>query len=258
MRKHMLFLWAGVLALNIPMLVSASDAKLEQAKTEQASPHKNVVSHTEKRKAAEIILSNSSKKLSYAFGMQVGDSLKQGRMKIDTASFMMGFKDNLEGKKPLLSPQKAKTFRDRFFEKKRQLLAEKNLIVAKKFLAENKGKKGIATTSSHLQYLMLRNGYGAHPESSSIVRVQYSARLANGSEFYSTYKKGRSVVLPVNEVIHGLGEAFKLMTVGSRYRFFIPPELAYGEHGSGKKIEPNAALIYEVELLAIENPKFNR
>jgi len=88
--------------------------------------------------------------------------------------------------------------------------------------------------------------------------VQYSARLANGSEFYSTYKKGRSVVLPVNEVIHGLGEAFKLMTVGSRYRFFIPPELAYGEHGSGKKIEPNAALVYEVELLAIENPKFNR
>ncbi|MDQ6982299.1 MAG: FKBP-type peptidyl-prolyl cis-trans isomerase [Mariprofundus sp.] len=258
MRKNLLFIWAGLLALSVPMLVNANDAKQDQPKAGQTSLHKNVVTHAGKRKSAEIVLSNQSKKLSYAFGMQVGDSLKQGHMKIDIDRFIMGLKDSLEDKKPLLSPQKAKIFRDRFYEKKRQLLAEKNLAEAKKFLAENKSKKDVAKTTSGLQYQMLRNGYGAHPKSSSIVRVQYSARLANGTEFYSTYKKGRSVVLPVNEVIHGLGEAFRLMAVGSRYRFIIPPELAYGEHGSGKKIEPNAALIYEVELLAIENPKFNR
>ena len=107
-----------------------------------------------------------------------------------------------------------------------------------------------------MQYLLLRKGYGAHPDDSSIVRVQYSGRLTGGREFYSTYKKGRSVVLPVKGVIRGLGEAFTLMTIGSRYRFFIPPELAYGDHGSAKKIEPNVALIYDVELLAIESPKF--
>jgi len=77
----------------------------------------------------------------------------------------------------------------------------------------------------------------------------------DGTEFYSTYKRGRSVVLPVDGVIRGLGESFELMTVGSSYRFFIPPKLAYNEHGSGKKIEPNVALVYDIELLAIESPR---
>jgi len=251
--KQMVFLWVGLLALSMPM-----DAGAGGDKQKQSVSHNHAVSHAGKRKAPEIMLKNSTEKLSYAFGMQVADSLKQGHMKIDIDRFILGFKDSLEGRKALLSPKKAKKFRDRFYEKKRQLLAEKNLAAARKFLAENRHKKGIAATSSGLQYLVLRKGYGAHPESSGIVRVQYSGRLVDGTEFYSTYKRGRSVVLPVDGVIRGLGEAFELMTVGSRYRFFIPPKLAYGEHGSGKKIEPNAALVYEIELLAIESPKFKR
>jgi len=256
MNNKMIFLWAGLLVLNVPMAANASDAKQGQPKAGHVSSHKAVASHAGKRKTAGLTLRNSSEKLAYAFGMQVGDSLKQGHMKIDTDRFIMGFKDSMEGKKPLLSLKKAKQFRDHFYEKKRQRLAEKNLAEAMRFLKENRHKKGVATTSSGLQYLMLRKGYGPHPEFSAIVRVQYSARLADDSEFYSTYKKGRSVVLPVDDVIEGLGEAFRLMTVGSHYRFFIPPGLAYGEHGSGKKVEPNEALVYDVELLAIENPKF--
>ena len=234
------------------------DAGAGGDKQKQPESHKQAVDHAAKRNTSGIILKNATEKLSYAFGMQVADSLKQGHMKIDVDRFIMGFKDSMEDNKALLSPKKAKKFRDRFYEKKRQLLAEKNLVQAKKFLADNRHKKGIAVTSSGLQYLVLRKGYGAHPESSSIVRVEYSARLVDGVEFYSTYKRGRSVVLPVGEVIQGLGEAFELMTIGSRYRFFIPPKLAYGERGSGKKIEPNVALVYDIELLAIESPKFGR
>jgi len=256
MVKNSCFLWAILLILSMPMPVIA-EAGHAQTKTAHAVSHKATKKvHIKRRKAPEIMLKNSTQKLSYAFGMQVGDSLKQGQMKIDIDRFLLGFQDTLADKKPLLSPKKAKKFRDRFYAKKRQLLADKNRTQAKSFLHDNRSKKGVAITSSGLQYLELRKGYGAHPEASSIVRVQYNGRLTNGTEFYSTYKKGRSVVLPVKGVIRGLGEAFTLMTIGSRYRFFIPPKLAYGEHGSGKKIQPNVALIYDVELLAIESPKF--
>jgi len=226
--KKMIFLWAALLVLSAPAPANADALK------------------------------NLKEKVSYAFGMQVGDSLKQGHMKIDMDRFTMGLQDSLQGRKPLLSPKKAGKFRDRFYEKKRKLLAEKNQAEARKFLSGNRKKKGMVTTSSGLQYLVLRKGYGAHPESSNIVRVQYSGQLIDGTEFYSTYKKGRSVVLPVGGVIDGLGEAFELMTVGSRYRFFIPPELAYDKRGSGQKIEPNVALVYDIELLAIESPKFKQ
>jgi len=258
MIRKIVFLWAGLLILSMPAQVSAGGAKQARTKAGQAVIHKAAIKHVKRRKAPEIMLKNSTEKLSYAFGMQVGDSLKQGHMKIDMDRFILGLKDSLGGKKPLLSPKKAKKFRDRFYEKKRQLLAEKNLAAARKFLSKNRKKKGMMITSSGLQYLVLRKGYGPHPESSDIVRVQYSGRLADGTEFFSTYKRGRSVVLPVSSVIRGLGEALELMTVGSHYRFFIPAKLAYGKRGSGKKIEPNVALVYDIELLAIEAPMFRR
>ncbi len=244
-------LWAGLLVLGVPIAASGSGA-------ERPLSHKDVISHGGKRKAPEIILKNSTEKLSYAFGMQVGGSLKQGHMKIDVDRFILGLQDTLQGRKPLLSPRMAGKFRRRFYAKKRQLLTEKNQAEARKFLSKNRKKKGVMTTSGGLQYLLLRKGYGPHPESSDIVRVQYSGRLTDGTEFYSTYKKGRSVVLPVGGVISGLGEAFTLMMVGSRYRFFIPAKLAYGKRGSGKKIEPGVALVYDIELLAIESPRFKR
>lgn len=251
-------LWAGLLALGAPMAVNAGGAKQGQPNAWWAPAHEGILSRDGKGKASEIILKNLTEKLSYAFGMQVGNSLKQGHMKIDMERFILGLEDSLQGKKPLLSPGMAAKFRDRFYEKKRQLLAEKNQAEARRFLIGNRKKKNVMTTSSGLQYRVLRKGYGLHPQSSDIVRVQYRGRLIDGTEFYSTYKKGRSVVLPVGGVIRGLGEAFELMTVGSRYRFFIPAKLAYGERGSGKKIEPNAALVYDIELLAIESPRFKR
>lgn len=256
MVKNICVVWAALLILSLPMPVNAA-AGHPQAKTAHTANHKTVKkAHIKRRKAPEIMLKNSTQKLSYAFGMQVADSLKQGQMKIDIDRFLLGFQDTMAGKKTLLSVQSAKKFRDRFYARKRQLLAEKNLKQARSFMHDNRKKKGVAVTSSGLQYVKLRQGYGAHPDNSSIVRVQYSGHLSDGTEFYSTYKKGRSVVLPVKGVIGGLGEALTLMTIGSRYRFFIPPELAYGDHGSAKKIEPNVALIYDVELLAIESPKF--
>jgi len=144
--KQMFLVWVGLLALSMPM-----DAGAGGDKQKQSAGNNHAVSHAGKRKAPEMMLKNSTEKLSYAFGMQVADSLKQGHMKIDIDRFILGFKDSLEGRKALLSPKKAKKFRDRFYEKKRQLLAEKNLATARKFLTENRRRKGITTASSGLQ-----------------------------------------------------------------------------------------------------------
>ncbi len=246
-----LALWVGLLVLGAPMAAGASGV-------ERSPAHKNIANRTGERKSSEMMLKNLTEKLSYAFGMQVGDSLKQGHMKIDVDHFILGLKDTLQGGKPLLSPEVAGKFRKRFYAKKRQLLMKKNQAEARLFLSKNRKKEGVITTSGGLQYLILRKGYGPHPGPSDVVRVQYSGRSTNGTEFYSTYKKGRSVVLPVGGVISGLGEAFELMTVGSRYRFFIPAKLAYGKRGSGKKIEPGVALVYDIDLLAIESPRFKQ
>ncbi len=228
MKVKMMFLCLGVIALGAPIPANAD------------------------------MLKNSKEKLSYAFGMQVGDSLRGGKMKMDIKHFLTGVEDELQGRKTLLSEDKAARYRNRFFKHRRKILADKNLALARNFLAENRKKKDVTATSDGLQYTLLRKGYGAHPRSSDLVRIQYRGRVMDGTEFYNSYKRGRSVVLPVDRVISGLGEALKLMSLGSRYRFFVPPKLAYGERGSGKKIEPNALLIYDIEMLAIEAPMFRR
>jgi FKBP-type peptidyl-prolyl cis-trans isomerase len=120
------------------------------------------------------------------------------------------------------------------------------------FLKENAKKPGVVVTASGLQYLVLTKGDGPKPAATDRVTVNYRGTLINGTEFDSSYKRGQPATFPLNRVIPGWTEGVQLMPVGSKYRFFIPPELAYGKRGAGGLIGPDATLVFEVELLGIE------
>ena len=121
-----------------------------------------------------------------------------------------------------------------------------------KFLAENAKREGVKVTESGLQYEVLEATIGQKPKATDNVRVHYEGTLIDGTVFDSSYKRGESIAFPLNGVIKGWTEGLQLMSVGSKYKFFIPHQLAYGEHGAGASIPPYAALIFTVELLGIE------
>lgn len=122
---------------------------------------------------------------------------------------------------------------------------------ASEFLAENKEREGVQTTASGLQYEVLKDGSGQKPIPTDTVMVHYEGRLADGTVFDSSYQRGEPAVFRLDQVIPGWSEGVQLMTVGSKYRLTLPPELAYGAQGAGGVIPPNAALVFDVELIAI-------
>ncbi len=121
----------------------------------------------------------------------------------------------------------------------------------KKFLEENAKKEGIQTTASGLQYEVLRDGDGKKPGAASTVEVHYEGRLIDGKVFDSSYQRKQTISFPLNRVIPGWTEGLQLMPIGSKYRLYIPSELGYGTRGAGGDIPPNAALIFDVELISI-------
>ena len=168
-------------------------------------------------------------------------------------------KDQFNEKPLLVTEEEAQTIMREFSMKMREKMEEKNKILAKrnikeenKFLKKNKKKKGITTTDSGLQYLVLKQGDGPKPSSTDKVKVHYRGTTIDGTEFDSSYKRGEPVTFPVTGVIKGWTEALLLMDVGGKYKLFIPSELAYGRRGAGQHIGPSAMLIFEVELLGIE------
>jgi FKBP-type peptidyl-prolyl cis-trans isomerase len=129
---------------------------------------------------------------------------------------------------------------------------DKFMSVDEKYLQDNAKKDGVTTTASGLQYKVINAGNGPKPaNSSATVRVHYSGKLIDGSEFDSSYKRGQPAEFPLNRVIAGWTEGLQLMPVGAKYVFYIPSELGYGKSGAGGLIPPNATLIFEVELLKI-------
>jgi FKBP-type peptidyl-prolyl cis-trans isomerase len=138
------------------------------------------------------------------------------------------------------------------FSKNNSEMAEKNKTEGAAFLAENAGKEGIITTDSGLQYEIITASEGDKPAASNQVTVHYKGTTLDGTEFDSSYSRNAPATFPLNRVIAGWTEGVQLMSVGSKYRFFIPSELAYGAQGAGGAIGPNATLIFEVELLSIQ------
>ncbi len=199
-------------------------------------------------------------KVSYALGMDTGFSLKRLETDIDIVLFLQGVEDSFKGKKLLISEEQSAAIKSDFFKKmqeermrKMNELGGKNQKEGEVFLSENKKKEGVITTSSGLQYVVLRKGEGPIPKDTDRVKVQYRGTLIDGTEFDSSYKRGQPATFPVKGVIAGWTEALQLMNVGSKWRLFIPSNLAYGERGGGPMIGPNAVLIFDIELLAIES-----
>ena len=139
-------------------------------------------------------------------------------------------------------------------QQKQAEAGKKNEADSEKFLADNKKKDGVKTTASGLQYKVIKEGNGPQPKSSDTVTVNYRGTLTDGTEFDSSYKRGQPATFPLAGVIKGWTEGLQLMKTGSKYQFFIPPALAYGEHSPSPTIPPNSTLIFEVELISIQAP----
>lgn len=197
--------------------------------------------------------------VSYAIGMDVAKNVQASFDDFDNELFVQGFTNALDSTDLLLDQTKAQQVVRDYFQnkqkedaKKRQEQAQANKEEGEKFLAENKSKEGIVSTESGLQYSVLKEGTGAVPTAGSKVKVHYHGTLIDGTVFDSSVDRGTPSEFGVNQVIKGWTEGLQLMNVGSKYKFYIPSNLAYGANPRpGGKIEPNSTLIFDVELLEI-------
>ena len=193
-------------------------------------------------------------KISYALGLSIGNNFQNsGINNLQVEDFVKGVNDVLSGAQPAISYDEAKQIINEFFMNLQKQKLELNKKAGEEFLTINKGKAGVVTLPSGLQYQVLQKGEGAKPTATDKVKCHYHGTLINGTVFDSSVQRGQPAVFGVSQVIPGWVEALQLMPVGSKWRLFIPSELAYGEHGAGDAIEPNSTLIFDVELLDIVN-----
>ena len=192
-------------------------------------------------------------KISYALGLSMGQNLMgSGVEKLNYQDLAAGIEDVLTHQQPKISYQEAQQVLNTFFQELEQKIAVAAKEAGEKFLAENAKREGVKVTESGLQYEILEPSLGQKPKATDTVRVHYEGTLIDGTVFDSSYKRGESITFPLNGVIKGWTEGLQLMSIGSKYKFFIPYQLAYGERGAGASIPPYAALIFTVELLGIE------
>ena len=205
--------------------------------------------------------------LSYAIGMDVARNVKTNVSEVNNDLFVQGFRNSMDSTNLLIEKEKVQEILSNYFKKKQELDREKlqadalakaeenyndNKVAGEKFLEENKTKDGIKVTESGLQYMVIKEGTGEKPTATSKVKVHYHGTLIDGTVFDSSVDRGNPAEFGVGQVIKGWTEGLQLMPVGSKYKFFIPQELAYGAFPrQGGPIKPFSALIFEVELLDI-------
>ncbi|MDE0855654.1 MAG: FKBP-type peptidyl-prolyl cis-trans isomerase [Nevskia sp.] len=204
-------------------------------------------------------LTSDPQKFSYSIGFDIGHSLSQIKENVDVPSLEKGIEEAVAGKTARLTDQQREEIKNAVAKKiqekqiaERTAAATKNKEDGEKFLADNGKKPGVKTTASGLEYEVLTEGKGDHPKSSDKVTVNYKGTLLDGTVFDSSYDRGQPVSFPLANVIPGWTEGVQLMTPGSKYKFYIPSGLAYGERGAPPKIGPNSTLVFEVELMSID------
>jgi FKBP-type peptidyl-prolyl cis-trans isomerase FklB len=205
------------------------------------------------------ILKTQRDKVSYSMGLDIGRMFKMQGVDVDLEFVNRGLKDAYTGNQSLLTDEEMQevltNFKKEFIAKQQELAkqqGEKNKREGEIFLETNKKKEGVQTLPSGLQYKVLKAGAGKKPTATDTVTVHYRGSLIDGKEFDSSYERGKPATFPVNGVIPGWTEALPLMEEGAKWMLFIPSNLAYGERGVGRDIGPNATLIFEVELISIE------
>jgi FKBP-type peptidyl-prolyl cis-trans isomerase len=205
-------------------------------------------------------ISKPADRVSYGMGIDIVRKMKELGMEVNVDLVAKGMKDELSGKKPLISDRELRrtmTMLEVELKKRERIrnaspvTAEANLKKGEAFLAENRGKEGVVTLPSGLQYKILKEGSGRKPTDADTVELRYRGTLMDGTEFEKS-GEGKSSTFEVATTIPGLKEALKLMPVGSTWQLFISPKLAYGLEGSGRFIGPNTLLIYELELVGIK------
>jgi FKBP-type peptidyl-prolyl cis-trans isomerase FklB len=225
---------------------TSPDGKSPQAPTLTSQSHSAFTSDKEKR--------------SYALGLNFGMGLRQQGIDVDPHTLLQGLADALAGGKTLMNREETKNALVVMQNELRQTqqakmeqLAEDNKEAGGAFLAANKTKPGVIVLPSGLQYQILTVGTGPKPTTTDTVVFNYKGMLLDNKEFDSSYQRGKPAEYNIRQLIKGWSEAFQLMPVGSKWRVFVPSDLAYGEHGTGKAIGPNATLIFELELLSIKS-----
>lgn len=198
--------------------------------------------------------------LSYALGLGIGHQLLQMNAEgLTIDDFAQAIKDVMTGGELKMKEAEAQQMVQQFFAEQEALQQAANAEKGKaakaegeQFLAENAKKEGVKTTASGLQYQVLRDGNGKQPKATDQVECHYEGTLIDGTKFDSSYDRGQTATFPLNQVIAGWTEGLQLMHEGAKYRFFIPYQLGYGERGAGASIPPYAALIFDVELVAVK------
>jgi len=207
-----------------------------------------------------LVLVTPKDKTSYAIGENIGKNMQRDGVDIDPKILLRGLQDALANGKQLMTDEEIKatltTFQNEMRKRqmeKMQAVGDANKKQGDEFLAANKSKEGVVTLPSGLQYKILQAGSGPKPTATDSVVCNYRGTLINGTEFDSSYKRGQPATFAVGGVIKGWTEALQLMPVGSKWQIFIPADLAYGMRGQGPAIGPNATLIFDLDLISIQD-----
>jgi FKBP-type peptidyl-prolyl cis-trans isomerase len=258
------------LALCLAAGISLTAQDQPAAPAAQAAPKKPATSATAPKTgtakagtaAAGAPLTTSKDKISYSIGADIGKRLRTDKIDVNPTALSRGLRDAFAGTKTALTDEQMHAAMMELQTQLRQrqmaevqAIAGKNKTEGDAFLAANKTKQGVVTLPSGLQYKILTTGTGPKPAADDTVVCNYRGTLIDGKEFDSSYKRGQPATFPVSGVIKGWTEALQLMPVGSKWQLFIPPDLGYGDRGAGKDIGPGSTLVFDVELMSIQDKK---
>lgn len=192
-------------------------------------------------------------KISYAIGLSLGQNLMgSGVKELQYADLAQGIQDVLEHTTPKISYEEAEQVLNKFFQDMQEKVANASKKAGEDFLAENAKREGVKVTESGLQYEVIEATLGQKPKATDKVKVHYEGTLPDGTVFDSSYRRGEPITFGLNQVIKGWTEGLQLMSIGSKYKLYIPYQLGYGAQGAGASIPPYSALVFTVELLGIE------
>jgi FKBP-type peptidyl-prolyl cis-trans isomerase FklB len=224
---------------------------LSIALTTQAQDKKSSKSTNPNQKT--VMIKTKADKFSYAIGINIAQSIQAQGLSdsINVQLLAKAFDDVLKKLKLDITPEEAQNVIQQYMMEAQSKAGEKNAREGKKFLEENAKRKGVVTLPSGLQYEVIKEGDGISPKETDQVTVHYHGTLINGEVFDSSIERGQPATFPVNGVIRGWVEALQLMKTGSKWKLYIPSELAYGDRSAGPKIGPGSTLIFEVELLSV-------
>jgi len=226
------------------------------AQTKKTTATKKPTASTPAKGTAATLFKSNLDSASYAFGNAMAGSLKNnGLTALNYQLFLKGIQDAFGGKKPLISQEQSQSTINNAFKAASLKKAGPLIAEGKKFLDNNKKQAGVQVTPSGLQYLVLTKGNGVAPTAADSVTVHYKGSLLNGQEFDSSYSRNEPITFALSGVIPGWTEGVQLMQPGSKFKFFIPYHLAYGERGSPPVIPPYSTLVFEVELLKVTPAK---